>query len=174
MFREDEPGFGSAAVRVGAVLYVYACDRRGHRMPCRVARVDMDRVLDRDRWAVYTAGDRWHRDLNRGRAVFDGNGILSVSLQPVSRQIPCRIQPAHEYGRPCCERPPHPQGPWSEPVEAFSAEPPANDIGWIYDALEHPEYRQDDGRLIYITYSRQTGDVSFEIRLVAVWIRKGN
>lgn len=64
------------------------------------------------------------------------------------------------------------EGPWSEPVLVFKAKRPESDLGWVYDALEHPEYAVDNGKTIYITYSRQTGLQNFEMRLVSVQLAK--
>ncbi|MCB1690096.1 MAG: hypothetical protein KDI33_16490, partial [Halioglobus sp.] len=63
---------------------------------------------------------------------------------------------------------PHPEGPWSEPIEIFSIDAPHNLNGWVYDFLAHPEYSQDDGKVIYITYSIKFDEMYSELRLVAV------
>lgn len=87
------------------------------------------------------------------------NKFLAVYSQPMSTGVMLRTAKNLE-------------GPWSQPLKAFDAMPPANTIGWIYDAMEHPEYARDNGRMIYITYSRQTGPLTFEMRLVSVKFRK--
>ena len=37
-----------------------------------------------------------------------------------------------------------------------------------YDALAHPEFQQEDGRVQYVTYSRATGFFLSEVRVVRV------
>jgi len=44
----------------------------------------------------------------------------------------------------------------------------------IYDALAHPEYDVDSGRMMYVSYSRSTGAFSSEVRLVAVELARRN
>ncbi len=61
-----------------------------------------------------------------------------------------------------------PEGPWSEPMEIFSVDAPDNPYGWVYDFLAHPEFSQDNGRVIFITYSKKIAQQLSELRLVAV------
>jgi len=171
MFTRGDFGFGDAAVVKGPTLYVYVCNLQDNQIPCRVARVALERVFDKKDWETWTANGKWRKDLNKGERVFNGNEILSVSYNPyIERFLAVYSQPMSTavMFRTAIK----PEGPWSEPVEAFKAKAPANKIGWIYDALEHPEYRQDNGRILYITYSRQTSDTAFEIRLVSVRIER--
>ena len=68
---------------------------------------------------------------------------------------------AHE-GEVCDE------GPWSAPVELFSVDAPENVYGWVYDFLAHPEFSQDNGRIIYITYTKKIDRMHSQLRQVAV------
>jgi hypothetical protein len=173
MFDRNEPGFGDAAVVVGHTVYVYACHQQDIHMPCRVARVAWDHVFEKDHWEAWTADGRWCQDLSKAQQIFNGNEILSVSYNPyLDRFVAVYSQPLSTAVmlRTALK----PEGPWSEPIKAFNAQRPVNEVGWVYDALEHPEYRQDNGQVLYITYSRQTGDSAFEIRLVAVQIERSD
>jgi hypothetical protein len=51
---------------------------------------------------------------------------------------------------------------------AFTAEDSSSELGWVYDALAHPELSQDNGRIVYVTYSRYTDPHRSEMRLVAL------
>lgn len=171
MFGENEPAFGSAAIVVHSMVYVFGCSLDGDSKPCRLARVPLANVTDRDAWEFYSASQKWQKEIDGTKVVLDGNDMMSISYnsylkryltvysQPMSTSVMLRTAKYLE-------------GPWSKPLKAFDAKAPANAIGWIYDALEHPEYAQDNGRMIYITYSRQTGPLTFEMRLVAVTLRK--
>lgn len=173
MFREGEPGFGSGAVVADGSLFVFGCDREGTEKPCRLARVPLEMALDREKWRFYSDQGAWTADIQKSAPVFFGNDILSVSYnpylgrflavyaQPMSRSVMLRTAQA-------------PQGPWSAPAVAFDAKPPASETGWIYDALEHPEYAEEEGRRIFVTYSRQTGPESFEQRLVSLRLRNAS
>ena len=171
MFGHDEPGFGDAAVVSGRKLYIYGCRQDGVNMPCRIARVELDRVFDKTYWETWTVDDAWGSDLTKSKPIFNGNEILSVAYNPF---LDCFIS---VYSQPMStsvmlRTSVNPEGPWSAPVELFKARPAVSKFGWIYDALEHPEYQQKDGQLLYITYSRQISASEFELRLVAIEIEK--
>jgi len=171
MFPRGDFGFGDAAVVMGPSLYVYGCNLQGNQLPCRVARVELGHALETRSWETWTDGGQWCKDLNKGQQIFNGNEILSVSYNPyLDRFLAVYSQPMSTsvMFRTALR----PEGPWSSPVEAFKARAPANKIGWVYDALEHPEYAQDNGRVVYITYSRQTSASAFEIRLVSIRIER--
>ena len=167
MFDANEPGFGTAAVIVGTRLYIFGCDTTETAKPCRLARVPLARALDRTAWRFFAASGQWREEIHKSAPVFEGNDILSVSFNPsLNRFLAVYSRP---MGTAVLLRTARaPEGPWSAPVHAFDAMPPANDIGWIYDAQEHAEYARDGGRRIFITYSRQTAPDAFEMRLVSV------
>jgi hypothetical protein len=171
LFQDGEPCFGDAAVVMGHQLYVYGCERQGTLIPCRLARVDLDHVFEKEHWQTWTADGKWSTNLNLGRALFNGNEILSVSYnhylgcflavysQPMSTTVMLRTAL-------------QPEGPWSSPLDVFNTLAAVNDIGWTYDALEHSEYSRENGQVLYITYSRQTSANAFEFRLVSVRIKR--
>jgi Domain of unknown function (DUF4185) len=171
MFGAGEPGFGSAAIVSGSQLFIFGCDLEGGGKPCRLARVPLDRVLDRTAWLFFTEDSRWQKEIDNSAPVFAGNDIMSVSFNPyLGRYLAVYSRP---LGRAVMFRTaPAPEGPWSAPLYAFDALAPANETGWIYDAQEHPAYARDGGRRIFITYSRQTGPDSFEMRLVSLKLVK--
>jgi hypothetical protein len=171
MFGENEPAFGSAALRAGPIVYVFGCNQEGLSIPCRLARVAPDRISERQAWEFYGGPQSWLKATGESNIVFDGNDMLSVSYNPyLQRDLAV-------YSRPLSRAvvlrtAPRPEGPWSQPLQVFEGRRPENDAGWIYDAMEHPQYARLNGKVIYITYSRQTGPVTFELRLVAVELRK--
>ena len=63
---------------------------------------------------------------------------------------------------------PRPEGPWSAPIELFNVDAPENVYGWVYDFLAHPEFSQDHGRTLYISYTRKTDQVHSRLHLVGV------
>ena len=171
MFAAGEPGFGSGALTIDEMLFAFGCDREGMEKPCRLARVPLKTVLERKTWRFYSGPNAWTADIEKSTTVFSGNDILSVSYNGYLRRFLAVY--ARPMGRSVMVRTaPAPRGPWSAPAVAFEAKPPASETGWIYDALEHPEYAEEEGRRIFITYSRQTGPESFEQRLVAVRISR--
>lgn len=167
LFSDVEPSFGSAAVIVDQTLYVYGRKGSSVRKPIHIARVPLERALDRGSWRYFAGSTGWVDDLDDSKSVFDGNDILSVFYsshsatyiavysEPLSRDILLRSASC-------------PEGPWSESTRLFRAMEPEGDSGWIYDALAHPEYTQGDDGAIYVTYSRATGFFESELRLVSV------
>ena len=72
------------------------------------------------------------------------------------------------YAKPLANRvlistAPSPEGPWSPPTAAFDTLKPHQ--LWVYDALAHPEFERENGRIKYITYSLRTASGS-QMRLV--------
>jgi hypothetical protein len=153
------------------MLYAFGCDSSGSSKPCRLARVVIKNAFSRKSWEYYSDQDKWQNKIGKCKVIFAGNNIMSVSYnlylkkliaiysRPMSSDVMLRIAQKIE-------------GPWSEPVLVFKAKRPESDLGWVYDALEHPEYAVDNGKTIYITYSRQTGLQNFEMRLVSVQLAK--
>ena len=167
LFDASEPGFGSAVLLVDSMLYIYGCDIDGTVKPCRLARVPIAEVLTLSAWTYYTANDNWSSSLEEAKAIFNGNDIMSVFFNPFSqRYISVYSQPLEAKTRLRTSL--TPEGPWSKPVKVFDAIKPNNDNGWVYDALAHPEFTENESPILYITYSRQTGFLSSEVRLVGV------
>lgn len=161
LFDEDEPMFASAALVDGDQIYVYACDGAGKK--CRLARVDLADVFDRQAWRFWD-GEAWAAELSSAKPVFFSMDITSVHFdegldryvavwsEPLSTRVSMRVAPA-------------PQGPWSKAVTLFEAEA-APDGTVPYSAVDHGEL-DADGRLA-ITYHRGLGDWEGELRQVLV------
>jgi len=166
MFSKDEPSFGSAAVVHDDMLYVWACDLDWLAKPCRLARVPLEKVLERKEWRYFAGESDWSADLRDAEPVFEGNDIMSVFWCPhLERFVALYSQPMDRVTS--VRTAVAPQGPWTKAVKAFDALKPDGD-GWIYDALAHPELAEEDGRVQYVTYSRATGFLQSEMRLVRV------
>jgi hypothetical protein len=171
LFSQDEPRFGSAAVIVNNVAYVYGCslDRSSMTKPCHLARVRLEGILDKDQWTYYQSDGTWSGQMEGLDPVFNGNNMMSVFYntyldsyvaiytEPLENHIMMRVAP-------------RPEGPWSSPRLLWTAEA-SRPSGWIYDALAHPEYSSLDDRLIYVTHSLKTGEFAAEMRLLALELR---
>jgi hypothetical protein len=93
--------------------------------------------------------------------------MMSVSFNPyINRFVVVYSEPMGATAM--IRTAPHPEGPWSAPTELFSVDAPANSNGWVYDFLAHPEFSQENGRIMYITYSKKIDELYSELRLVAV------
>lgn len=170
MFGKEEPSFGSAAVVVDDLMYVYACDLDWVVKPCKIARVPLVDALDRSHWQYWAGDDGWVADLEQAVAVLDGNDMMTVSWNPyLNAYTAVYSQPLE--AKAMLRTAPAPEGPWSEAVKLFDAEKP-EEGDWVYDVLAHPEYQREDGRFIYVTYTRNTGFLQSEMRLVEVELEK--
>ena len=161
LFLASEPDYGVAPTLIDGHLYVFGTTSglAGHH--CSLARVPVERVLDRSAWR-YWDGEAWNPDISRARSVFVGGPNLAVSFddylgqwlaiysRPFSPDIVART--ANEL-----------TGPWSNESVLYTV-PKAD--GEPYDAFHHPEYEEEDGRVQYVTYSRGTGGFGSEFALV--------
>ena len=167
MFDADEPAFGSAALICGGHLYVWSCESDATLgKPCHVARVAPSEVLDRAAWRYWNGG-AWSSSMGSAVSVFDGNDILSISELPLTGGLLALYSDpmTHDVMLRTADRP---EGPWSGERFVFSAERALSDEGWVYDALAHAEYAREDGAVQLVSYSRTTGFLTFEVRLVEV------
>jgi len=165
----DKAGFGSAALVLDKEVFIYGCELGENPLtkPCKLARVPMADILDRSAWAFYAGNGEWSPEVSRSKEIFDGNDMMSVFFDSYLNRF-VAIYSAHLGSTAMIRTAPHPEGPWSEPVELFSVQAPENLNGWVYDFLAHPEFSQDNGRIIYVTYSKKIDQMYSELRLVAV------
>jgi hypothetical protein len=172
-FSEERDGFGSAAVLRGRQLYVYGCELLPETevKPCRLARVSLDDILDRKAWEFYAGNGNWTPELGVAATVFYGNDMMTVFYsEHLEQYVVVYSQPMET--RVVLRTAPAPEGPWSDPVDVFVAEEAVSSTGWVYDALAHPEFSEEGGRVIYITYSRETAPITSEMRLVRVELER--
>jgi hypothetical protein len=130
-----------------------------------LARVPFANILNRGSWQYYSGSTNWTSELGNAVPVFEGNDILSVAYnQYVSAYIAVYAPPLSI--RVVMRTAPRPEGPWSNPIDAFATETPA-DL-WVYDAQAHRELERDAGRIMYVTYTLVTGEQTSEMLLVEI------
>jgi hypothetical protein len=149
LFCEGEP-WGTALVVNDSFLYAFGCAKDA----CSVARAPLASVFDRASWTAWD-GATWGA-LKNAKSLFASNSLnrifynsyahawMAVTSAPLSNDVVYRTAPALT-------------GPWSEQVKLFTADHKAQDDGWTYDAMVQPDYSEEDGRVIYVTWSRPTG-----------------
>lgn len=170
MFDGSEPAFGSAALMKDGLLYVYGCAiaTDGLDKGCRLARVDPATVQDRSTWTFFGGGSSWSTSVSDAVPVFDGNDILSVSWNDYLGAYLAIYSAPFSGNDVVLRTAPSPEGPWSGEMHVFSAEGSV-DGGTSFDAQAHAEYASDGGRIVYVTYSRQTSTAGAgEVRLLAL------
>lgn len=172
LFNQNGPAFGSASLISSGVLYVYGCgiNINGFDKGCRLGKVAPENVLDRSAWSYYAGNGNWSTQIDDAISTFSANSILSVAWnnylqlylavysEPFSQDVMLRTAPI-------------PEGPWSQPVKAFTAMQPSQ--GNTYDAHAHSEYDANGGQTIYVSYSRSLPTpFTSEERLVAVQLAR--
>lgn len=171
MFNQDEPNFGTAAFISGGMLYVYGCGTpsNGGDKGCRLAKVDPANAQERNSWSFYTGSGNWSSSVGDAVSVFTGSSIMSVSWNNFLQQYVAVFSPPFSQNIEM-RTAPNPEGPWSREVTAFVAMQPVS--GNVYDAHAHPEYDENSGETIFVTYSRSTGSFTSEVRLVSVQLQR--
>ncbi len=172
LFDQNEPAFGSASLISSGVLYVYGCgiNTNGFDKGCRLGKVAPEKVLNRGDWTYYAGNGNWSAQVGDAVSAFSADSILSVAWnnylelylavfsEPFSQDVMLRTAPA-------------PEGPWSQPVKAFTAMQPSQ--GNVYDAHAHSEYDANGGQTIYVSYSRSLpAPFTSEVRLVSVQLAR--
>jgi Domain of unknown function (DUF4185) len=153
MFGDSEPAFGAAAQVIGNDLYAFSCEPDPAKLnsPCLLARVSLDEVLSRPSW-TYWDGAQFSSELADAAAVFTGNAVMTVVRSTLlDRWLAIYAEPLTNaiMARTAAEL----TGPWSDQVEIFKTPTPGPDR-WTFDATLHDEYTENDGRTLYLSYSR--------------------
>lgn len=173
MFDQGEPTFGSAALMKDGLLYVYGCALAtdGFDKGCRLAKVDPATVQDRSTWTFFAGGTSWSTSVGDAVPVFDGNDILSVGWDDyLDAYVAIYSAPFSDDGV-MLRTAPSPEGPWSGEMHAFTSIAPID--GTTFDAQAHAEFASDGGRIVYVTYSRQTSTAGAgEMRLIALTLTR--
>lgn len=160
LFQDQDIRLSSAAMVHEDWLCAYYCHNE-----CRLGRAPLSNPLDRQAWRFYAGNGVWSSAVEDAVAVADTANILKVHWNAaLGSFVAIYHWSVNEVVMRCAGRP---EGPWSEPMKLFTAMAPAEG-GTIYDALVHPEFSQQDGLVLYISYSRSTGFFLGEMRLVEV------
>jgi hypothetical protein len=160
------PPMAAAAEIEGILAFAYLCACGGGTCPCVLGRAPLKDLNVPTSWRYYN-GESWG-SYAQAQVLFQGAPMLSVSYNMhIQRYIALYSAPFSTQVklRTAKER----WGPWSEEIDAFSAQPAAK--GFPYGALLHPEYDRQNGRFLYVTYYRETGPFQGEMRLVEETLR---
>ncbi|MFO0549628.1 MAG: DUF4185 domain-containing protein [Polyangiaceae bacterium] len=151
LFPEGELPVGAAALIEGDELFAFGCPKDYVSYPCKLAKIALSQVEDPAAWR-YWNGDDWTADPAEAETLFDGWVTMSVFFNPhigawmtvysslFSNDVVARTAPALT-------------GPWSEERLVFTADRKDED-SWTYDALVHPEFTEEDGKVLYMTFTR--------------------
>jgi hypothetical protein len=167
LFPKGDVVLGQAAVCVGNWLYVYGCETKGLSWPCIVARVRFEDALRREAWQFFAGDARWSTDWKDALPVMNAAPMLTVHWNGyLGKYLAVYSTPLeNSMSIRTADRP---EGPWSASQVIFKCIVPGREDAWNYSGLAHPEFAQDNGRVEYITYYRETGTLRGELRLVEV------
>jgi len=170
MFGQSDPSFGTSSFVSNGTLYAYGCQitNNGADEGCRLGKVAPASAQNRAAWTFYSGNGNWSSQVGDAVSVFTGSSIVSVSWNSfLQRYVAVYSKP---FSQDVMLRTAmNPEGPWSGEAVAFTAMQPAS--GNVYDAHAHSEYDANGGQTIYVTYSRSTGFLSSEVRLVALGLQ---
>ncbi len=163
LFTDDEPDWGAAAVLVDGDVYTYACEG-GATKPCKLARVAFSRVDDRSAYVFYD-GEAWSKDWRAAKEIFDGAPLFSVHYSAyLGSYVAIYMEPGGNEMR--VRTAPAPEGPWSDASRIGEGREPPE--GFDYALIAHPELAREGGAVDVLSYTRPTGFLSQETRLVEV------
>ncbi len=167
LFPTPGPSFDNAFT-LDAFVYAYGALLGSTDQSVAVARAPLNQARERGAYRFWD-GSGWGSDPALARAVMHSiPGALTVSKNawlgqylavhslPFSNKIVMRVAA-------------HPEGPWSDPVEALTGASPFS--GSDYAGREHPELAQADGQKIYVTYFNPTGAFRGELRMAEVTLK---
>ncbi len=165
LFSNEEPDWGSAAVRVGRDIYVYACEFDGKRKPCLLARVRFEAATERRHYRFWAGNGAWSHDWREAIPVFDGGSLFSVHFNTyLGKYLAFYLPGIDSIFR--LRTADAPQGPWTEPYE-FGEGSRGTD-GWNYALMAHPEFSRENGRIEILSYTNPSGFLAQKTRLVEV------
>ena len=161
IFAAPEPDFSHAAALQDGKLYLFACATIG---ACRVGRAPLASAAARSAYEFWT-GSAWSPELANAAASVPGSTSgfdlgwnaslgrwLSITHPAFSAGAELRTAPA-------------PEGPWSDPVRAFTA------AGPIYATYLHPALDTADSQRIHVSYFLPLPNFQGELHVVELTLK---
>ena len=164
---QEIPNFGTAVLKkvINGYVYVYGSKVEKTKedtihVVC-LARVRKDDVEDITKYQYLIESPSkqngsipvWGEDPVGSASIFEGNANeLSVSYNPYLKKYLAVYSTVQIHSPEIHMRfSENPAGPWSDPITVF--EPRRScDVDFCYAAKEHPEYSEEHGKRIYLTY----------------------
>ena len=167
MWDSTEVAYGSGSTVVNDTLVSYGCEPKFVTMRCRVARVPLADALVKARWQYWAGNGVWSSDpasavyvLSGGAA---GNSISFNTYLGTYVAIYSGVFSDDVFFRVSRNA----WGPWSAQTKLFTGRP-----GWngntSYAGEAHPEYSQQNGKVMYVTYAHTTGFLRMDLPIVKI------
>lgn len=167
MWDSTEVAYGDGSTVVNDTLVSYGCVTRFVTKRCRVARVPLADALVKSQWQYYAGNGVWSPDPATAVSVLSGGAAgNSISYNPYlglfvavysgvfSDDVFFRVSK-------------NAWGPWSAQTKLFTARP-----GWngniSYAGEAHPEFSQQNGKVMFVTYAHTTGFLQMDLPIVRI------
>jgi len=165
LFGENEPNYGIAPVISDGKFHAFSCTGDGFVKPCTLGRVPVDQLQDRSAW-TYWNGETFVKDMSDAEELFDGSDIMTLHFnEHVGMWTMIYSEPGTNNA--IVRTAPEITGPYSDPAQLFTGDRKTSE-GWIYDMAVHPEFSEEDGRVLYVSFSRPTGTGWFDSEIAVV------
>ncbi|OGR04232.1 MAG: hypothetical protein A2284_05235 [Deltaproteobacteria bacterium RIFOXYA12_FULL_61_11] len=162
---QDDPVPSQGPQVLDDYLYGFACPLVSLRRPCTLARAPLSTVARRESWTWYT-GHSWSTEPAKASPLFEGNVAITVSFNSyLGRWMAIYARLFEDTVE--LRTAPELTGPWSEPLPLFTGDD-HDEERWLYDAVAHASYAEENGRIMYVTYSRPIPGTMFSSELVLV------
>lgn len=170
LFGESEPNYGIAPIIRDGFFYAFSCEGDGFVKPCTLGRVEVDRLQDRSAWH-YWDGEEFVTDRDDADELFDGADIMTLHFNEHVGQW-MMIYSGPGTNEAVVRTAPDIWGPYSDTAVLFTGDRKTTE-GWTYDMAVHPEFSEENGRILYVSFSRPkgTGWFASEIAVVRVELK---
>ena len=143
---------GVQVLREGDHIYVFGSTRVGMTTEARLARVPVDRITEPDAYEFLASPDpAWARDPESACSLGPCASDYSVSFNPYLKKYVMFYVDAYTTG--LTMRTAHRLvGPYTSPQRlATVPRRPTSEL--VYLGFEHPKFRHEGGRVVYISFS---------------------
>jgi hypothetical protein len=143
LFLASEGEFAIPVLHDG-FLYLFSCSGTGAAAKsCRLARAELEHVLERDAWR-FRGARGWLSRADQAMGLFQGSPNMTVHFNArLDRWLALYMSWGKVVLRSAAEL----EGPWSEEVELYR--PPEEDA---LHALAHAELQEQRGAVEYVSY----------------------
>ena len=165
LFGENEKNYGISPVIRDEFFYAFSCEGDGFAKPCTLGRVPVDHLQERSAWK-YWDGDAFVDDVDDADELFDGADIMTLHFnEHVGRWMVIYSDPGTNDA--VARTAPEIWGPYSDTAKLFTGDRKTTE-GWIYDMAAHPEFSEENGRVMYVSFSRPKGTGWFDSEIAVV------
>ncbi|MBV6522609.1 MAG: hypothetical protein MNPFHGCM_02757 [Gemmatimonadaceae bacterium] len=170
MWDSTEVAYGNGSTVVNDTVVTYGCVARFLVMRCRVARVPLEDILVKSRWEYYAGRGVWNSDPAAAVSIMTGgaagNTIFYNAYLGLYVAVYSGVFSDDVFFRVARNA----WGPWSAQTKLFTARP-----GWngttSYAGQAHPEFSQQNGKVVFVTYAHTTGFFRMDLPIVKVTFR---